>query len=635
MNLDINFSEKYSSQNDFYMWVNHDWLDNNPIPSDQQKWSSFNVLDLENKTKIRKILEEKYEDNDKFKPLNILYNQGLETSRTNNEVYEYIEPIQNAQTIDDLLKVMVDYKLTYGLGGPVALYVSSDFENANMNILHLYTTGLGLPDRDYYFDKSNIKEKEEYIKFMATYTKLFHVNLNLEAIYKIEEVIAEHTHTKVQKRKVELQNNPRSLEELLDTYPSFKFLSYFFNKLNETVGPKKINISNPNFFMKIDKLFNELPLQNWKDYFIFRFLLSVHSYLSPEVEETYFNFYSKILSGTPEMKPLWKRSLANTENQLGFLIGQKFVQNNFSENAKKQALELITYLKSYLKERIITLDWMGEQTKTKALEKLSTMVVKIGYPDKWREYKSEIKSSNSYLTNNLNCNTDDNMFEFNKLYKEIDRTEWGMFPQEVNAYYSPSSNEIVFPAGILQPPFFSEDYDPALNFGGIGSVIGHEMTHGFDDQGCKFDSNGDLKNWWTEDDFENYRLKTNIIKQQYSEYTINDMKVNGELTLGENIADIGGVTIALGGLKQYLEENPNEKYDLLNPLQRFFINYSKIWRGNTRDEETKIRLLTDPHSPPICRVNGVVKNIDDFYKTFNLSNDNSLYLPEKMRAKVW
>ena len=634
MNLDINFSEKYSPQNDFYMWVNHDWIDNNTIPSDHQRWSSFDVLDLENKSKIKQILETKYDDS-KYKPLNILYNQGLETTRTNNEVYEYIEPIQNAQTIDDLLKVMVDYKLTYGLGGPVALYVSSDFENANMNILHLYTSGLGLPDRDYYFDASHSKEKEEYIKFMTTYTKLFHFNLNIDAIYKIEEFIAEHTYTKVQKRNIELQNNPRSLDEILLAYPSFKFLTYFFNKLNKTSGPKKINISNPNFFMKIDELFTKLSLQDWKDYFTFRFLLSVKSYLSPEVEQTYFNFYCKILSGTPDMKPLWKRSVENTQGQLGFLIGQKFVENNFSEKAKNQALKLITYLKLYLKERITTLDWMCDKTKSKALEKLGTMIVKIGYPDKWREYNSEIKSTNSYLTNNLNCNTDDNMFEFNKLYEEIDRTEWGMFPQEVNAYYSPSTNEIVFPAGILQVPFFSEDYDAALNFGGIGSVIGHEMTHGFDDQGCKFDSNGDLKNWWTEDDFENYRLKTNIIKQQYSEYTINNMKVNGELTLGENIADIGGVTISLGALKKYLEENPNENYTLSNPVQRFFINYSKIWRSIIRDEETKIRLHTDPHSPPNFRVNGVVKNIDEFYKTFNLSNDSNLYLPEKMRAKVW
>jgi predicted metalloendopeptidase len=209
-----------------------------------------------------------------------------------------------------------------------------------------------------------------------------------------------------------------------------------------------------------------------------------------------------------------------------------------------------------------------------------------------------------------------------------------MFPQEVNAYYSPSTNEIVFPAGILQAPFFSETYEPALNFGGIGSVIGHEMTHGFDDQGSKFDAEGNLKNWWTENDFNNYRLKTNVIKQQYSEYTINNMKVNGELTLGENIADIGGVTIALGAFKKYLEENGNyDNYELL--LQRFFINYSKIWRSNSRDEDMKIRILTDPHSPPIFRVNGVLKNINDFYKIFNLSTNSELYLPEELRAKIW
>jgi len=630
MNFDITFSQTYSPQNNFYMWVNHDWIDNNPIPADHQRWSSFNVLDLENKMKIKNILEQKHDN--KFNALNILYNQGLDTSRINDEVYQYLQPIQNAQTIDDLLKVMVDYKLSNNLGGPVALYVFNDFDNANMNILHLYTSGLGLPDRDYYFDSSHMKEREEYTKFITTYTDLFNLNVKAEAIYKIEEFIAEYTFTKVQKRQPELQNNPRTLNEIITEYPSFKFLNYFFNQLNKTPG--KINLSNPNFFKKIDGLFNTEPLQNWKDYFMFKFLLSVNSYLSPKVEETYFNFYCKFLSGTPTMKPLWKRAVANTESQLGFLIGQKFVQDNFSEKAKKQALELVMYLKLYLKEEIIKLDWMGETTKIKALEKLNTMVVKIGYPDKWREYKSEITINNSYLKNNMNCNKDDNMFEFNKLYEKIDRTEWGMFPQEVNAYYSPSTNEIVFPAGILQAPFFSETYEPALNFGGIGSVIGHEMTHGFDDQGSKFDAEGNLKNWWTENDFNNYRLKTNVIKQQYSEYTINNMKINGELTLGENIADIGGVAIALGAFKKYLEENGNyDNYELL--LQRFFINYSKIWRSNSRDEDMKIRILTDPHSPPIFRVNGVLKNINDFYKIFNLSTNSELYLPEELRAKIW
>ena len=259
------------------------------------------------------------------------------------------------------------------------------------------------------------------------------------------------------------------------------------------------------------------------------------------------------------------------------------------------------------------------------------MVVKIGYPDKCREYNVDIKKDNSYFKNIILCNIDDSDFIFSKLYKKVDRTEWHMNPQMVNAYYSPSSNEIVFPAGILQPPFFSENYDTALNFGGIGMVIGHEMTHGFDDEGCKFDAKGNLNNWWSPKDYKKYKEKTDLIKQQYNKYSIDGEFVNGELTLGENIADLGGITIALESLKKYLKENPSENklIDNLSPFQRFFINYARIWRCNTRPEEIKHRLLVDPHSPPELRVNGILKNIDDFYKHFNIKTDLII------RAKIW
>ena len=331
------------------------------------------------------------------------------------------------------------------------------------------------------------------------------------------------------------------------------------------------------------------------------------------------------------MHSVWERSLINTQNQLGFLIGQQFIKKHFSETAKHIALDLVKYIKQYLNQRIKVLDWMSESTKLKALEKLDKMNIKIGYPDKWREYKSNIQPEFSYLKNNLYCNMDDHQYIYDKLYKPVDKTEWEMFPQEVNAYYHPSVNEIVFPAGILQPPFFSEKYDMAMNFGGIGSVIGHEITHAFDDQGCKFDSNGDLKNWWTELDYENYKKKTDLIKNQFNNYSINGMKLNGELTLGENIADLGGVSIALQAMKQYLKENPshNIEYNNLSPIQRFFINYAIIWRGHYREEEIKNRLLTDPHSPPIFRVNGIIKHIDEFHNSFNISNKY------ENRLKIW
>jgi putative endopeptidase len=627
MQLNHKFSEDFSPENNFYMWVNNDWIKNNPIPDNQMRWGSFNKLDLDNKHKIKDILEKT--DNNKLK---ILYKQGLDIENrknTINEVKKLLEPLQKSNTIEELLKIVVDYQISFGLSSPINFIVNNDFENSNFNILHLIAGGLGLPDRDYYLSKLYEKEKIEYLSFIEKYTNFFNLNLNIKNIYNLEESFAKYSYNNVQKRSPQIQNNPRTLEKIIEEYPNFKFIKNFFEKLN--IIPSKINLNNPNFFKNLDTQLSTIDLQTWKDYFIYKFLILIHSFLSEEVEIIYFNFYSKFLSGIKDMHPIWERSLTNTQNQFGFLIGKKFIDVHFSEKAKKIALNLVIYIKKYLNEKIKILDWMSNPTKLKALEKLEKMEIKVGYPDKWREYKSDIRSEFSYLKNNLFCNLDDHQYMYDKLYKPIDKTEWEMFPQEVNAYYNPSTNEIVFPAGILQPPFFSENYDMAMNFGGIGCIIGHEITHGFDDQCCKFDANGDLKNWWIESDYENYKKKTDLIKNQFNAYSINGMKLNGELTLGENIADLGGLSISYESMKNYLLENPSENiiYNSFTPNQRFFINYAIIWRSNYRDEEIKKRLLTDPHSPPIFRVNGILKNIDEFYKSFNIKENS------ENRLKIW
>jgi len=621
MNLNINFSKKYTPESNFYLWVNQGWKDENYIPDDYQSWGSFNSLEQENKLKIKNLLEK----GDVDIKCKILYEQGLKR-KDNNEINKFLDEIQNCLTLDKLLNISIALYLMFHINHPINFCVYNDFTDSDINILHLDTDGLELPDRDYYFLKSKNKERNEYKIFLrkyADYFKLF--TLDIESIYNIELELAEATLTNVQKRNIDLQNNPTELSILLKKYPSFTFLKYF--------KKGKINISNPKFCEKLNELLksNKYSLQVWKDFFKMKVLLSVSSYLSEEVENIYFNFFSKILSGTPRMKPLWKRSLNIIESKLGFLLGKSFVSKYFNEKSKSNALEIIKYLKLDLHNRIKTLNWMDDLTKTKALEKLDNMGIKVGYPDKWREYNVDIKKENSYFKNIILCNIDDSDFIFSKLYQKVDRTEWHMNPQMVNAYYSPSSNEIVFPAGILQPPFFSENYDTALNFGGIGMVIGHEMTHGFDDEGCKFDAKGNLNNWWSPKDYKKYKEKTDLIKQQYNKYSIDGESVNGELTLGENIADLGGITIALESLKKYLKENPSENklIDNLSPYQRFFINYARIWRCNTRPEEIKHKLLVDPHSPPELRVNGILKNIDDYYKHFNIKTDLMI------RAKIW
>lgn len=633
----MNFSTDHKPGNNFFMYVNEKWLESNPIPNDFSDWGSFSVLEEINNENVKDIVETQYPEGSDFNKFNILYNQGLDekTRKNIDDIYTYVNEIKNSESINDLLKLVTDYQMTWNIGSPFYLSVYSDYDEANMNILHLSTGGLGLPDRDYYFLESKQNERNEYKLFLRKFCDYFKLNIDIDNIYNLEEQLAEHTYTRVQKRQTELLKNTRTLEQILSDYPSFDFVKYFFKKLNVPSG--KINLSNPNYFFNLDKLYQESNLQLWKDYYTLKFLMSVKNYLSIDLDKICFDFYGKILNGTQEMKPLWKRVLSNTENQLGQLIGQCFVTKYFSSKAREDACEMITYLKNELGNSIKNLDWMENETKEKALEKLDNMKVKIGYPDKWRVYTSDVSKEYSYLKNNLMCNKSDNEYRLNNLYKEIDRTEWFMDPQTVNAYYSPSYNEIVFPAGILQPPFFSEKYDKALNFGGIGAVIGHEMTHGFDDQGCKYDTSGNLNNWWSESDYEKYKLKTLVLKNQFDNYVIEGINVNGELTLGENLADLGGVTIAIQGLKNYIKENPSENIliDGFTPIQRLFINYSRIWCSKSRPEATKQRLMTDPHSPALFRVNGIIKNIPDFYDAFNVETFNDLYIEPDNRAKIW
>ena len=629
------FSTKFTPGNNFFMYVNENWINSNPIPAEFSRWGTFSVLQETNDKRVKKIVETTYPENSKFNKFSILYNQGLESKarekkRIINDVYVYINEIQSKQSIDDLLKLVVDYQITCNIESPFYFKIHNDFDNANINILHLDTDGLGLPDRDYYFLESKKKEQDEYKKFLKKINNYFYLNLNIKEIYKLEEKLAKYTYTRVQNRSPELLKNTRTLEQIITDYPSFQFIKYFFKKINVT--PKKINLINPKFFANLNKLYRDIDLQIWKDYYIYKFLITMKDYLSINLEKICFNFYEKVLNGTQKIKPLEQRVLLNTENQLGQLIGQCFVKKYFSSNAKKVVGEMCKYLKNEFRNSIQNLEWMEDITKIKALNKLDNMKIKIAHPTKWRVYTTDIRKEYSYFKNNIMCNIANNEYRFNKLYKAINRNEWFMNPQKVNAYYSPTYNEIVFPAGILQPPFFSENYDKAINFGGIGSVICHEITHGFDDKGCKYDAYGNLKNWWHKSDFKKYKSKTLILKNQFDNYIIEGMKVNGELTLGENLADFGGLTIALRGLKKYLNDTDNYN---LKSIQNFFISYARVWCSNSRKKDIIQRLLVDVHSPPLLRVNGIVKNIPEFYEAFNIKETDELYLEPKKRAKIW
>ena len=642
MSLSISFCSETSPVHDFYKYVNDKWIKENPIPDDFQRWSIFNKLNEDNRSKVKELLENlSYSNNSEFNTLKVIYDQGLNLDDINsNEPYEYVkeylDKLEQAKDKNELLNNIFKLHVLHGMNSPFQLSVYSDFDNSNRNILHIFTGGLGLPDRDYYFeaDKENIRNK--YKEYMKEYSELFKMKMDIDLIYDIEKSLAKVTFTRVEKRDPHRLNNPSDYNKVNSKYKSIP-IKHLFEYLN-IKDSSKINISNPKFLDKYEELWNKLDLKVWKSYYQWKFINEISSYVNEKATNIKFDFYGKTLTGTPELLPRWKRVISNCDSQLGTVVGKMFTKKHFPESAKKKALNMVNYIKDELKVRLNNNDWMEPETKKKAVEKLSKMRVKIGYPDKPKDYSKLILSlKDSYFVNNLKCLKFNEDLGWAKLYKEKDLDEWFMYPHMVNAYFSPTYNEIVFPAGILQNPFFDENFDAALNFGGIGSVIGHEITHGFDDQGRKFDSNGNLNDWWTEDDAKQYVKKTSKLQDQYAKYVIEGKNLNGELTLGENIADLGGVSISYHSLSKYLNDNINESKVLegFTPQQRFFLNYAKIWRSNTRSKEILNRLVTDPHSPPEFRVNGVVTNLVEFYKAFGVKETDKLWKPENERISIW
>lgn len=614
----FNYCHTTLPQNNFYGYVNNRWKNENPIPNEHTRWCTFTILNEQSLIKIKNIIETSSD-----KRCNILYKQGCDEQARNifSELYKYINKILRTNNIASLLRCIVLYHMTICIKSPFSFFVYNDYNAIDMNILHIGMDGLGMPDRDYYYNNSMEETRTKYKEFLSKLFKHCKLPLNTNTIFNIEMQLAQYTYTNVQKRNPELRNNPMTVYETINKYPFLKCLVYFFDNLKiKNYNTKKVNITNPKYFEHLNNLFNTIPLMEWKEYFISRLLLSNINYLSVDIEKISFDFYGTFLNGIKEIKPLWKRSINTTENQLGELIGKAYVMKYFSENAKNKVLNMVKYIKKTLEYKIKNLTWMSNVTKEKALDKLNAMEVKIGYPDEWRKYTRNVKNKYSYFVNNMNCNINNNMYEFTQLYKPVNKKEFEMNPHKVNAYYSPTKNEIVFPAGILQPPFFSEHFDDALNFGAIGAVIGHEITHGFDDMGCKYDKNGMLKNWWTDEDLNNYNTMTEKIKIQYDKCIINDKNVNGMLTLGENIADIGGVSIALSSYLSYAKEN-NIKED----LNKFFSSYATIWRSNCTKEYIDMQLLTDPHSPSEFRVNCVLSNIAEFNKYYNITNEHNMY----------
>ena len=620
---------------DFYNYINNDWINNTEIPHDNQRWSVFQILQNETNEKIKLLLESPTLSPEYHK-ISILYKQSLNKDARNDLqnytiIKHFINEITLMTTTADLFNLIMDYELQFNLLQPFGFVIQSDFKNASNIILHITSSGLNLPDRDYYLTPEKEHIRIKYKVFIKDYLKLFDLELfNYDDIIALEKQLAEKTYTKVQKRNPDLLNNITTYQELISTYPNLSFIKKIFIKASKTAGV--INITNPKYVKFVSHLIDTVNLDVWKQYFIFNILIGFSQYLNNHISKCYFNFFNKELQGTLVEKDPFKQSLDLVDELFGELVGKMYVESYFNIESKKLVQSMVDNIKTCLELCLKNNDWMEQPTKNKALEKLNKMTLKIGYPDKYeKDYThASISYSNCFLQNILNIKQFLINYKIKRLYTKLDKTKWFMNAHSINAYYSPSFNEIVFPAGILQAPFFSHSQSHAMNFGGIGVIIGHEITHGFDDQGSKFDADGNLCDWWTIKDKQKFNDKTKIIKIQYDSYIHEGHRVNGSLTLGENIADIGGMELAHQAFLIFIKS-----HDLILNEKDFFSNYANIWKIVSRKKDSLQRLLIDPHSPPIHRVNGVVRNINAFYKVFDIKESDALYLSPDKRACLW
>jgi putative endopeptidase len=631
---------------DFFRYANNNWLKNNPIPEEYTSFGAFTEIDQRTEKLIQGIIDEVSADTTATQgsvgqKIRDFYNAGMDTVAINERGYSELLPY--FQWVDDLkdknqLPELLGKLHANGFGGFFNAGPSMDPTNAQMIIMHLYQGGLSLLDRDDYFKEESKEMREKYVEHVANMFKLVGIDekaatAKAKAILDLETKLAKNSMTRVESREPERTTNKRTMAQLQKSTPNFDWKTYFTNA--GAPDFESLNVGMPDFIAALNGIIRKTDLQVIKDYLKWKIIHGSASMLSDDFVEESFNFYSKYLYGQEVQQPRWRRVLNATDECLGEAIGQLYVEKFFPAEAKERMEKLIENLRVALGERIKNLEWMSDETKAKALHKLDCFSVKVGYPNKWRDYSKFEVTPESYFKNFHNAINFENEYKMAKVGKPVDKEEWFMTPQTVNAYYSPEMNEIVFPAAILQPPFFNMDADDAVNYGGIGVVIGHEMTHGFDDQGCKYDEKGNLNNWWTEEDSEKFTERTQQLAKLFSEFDVRGYKINGQLTLGENIADLGGLNVAWDAYQMTDEAKANKSIDGFTPAQRFFISYGTIWRNNSRDKFLERQVVTDVHSPAEARVNRALGSMSHFYEAFDIQPNNKMYLAPEERANIW
>lgn len=631
----------------FFMYANGTWLRKNPIPATETRWGSFNELQENNYKALHKLLNDaaakKNADHKSADwKVGAFYRTGMDTVAINkaglSPLKTILNRIDNIKDSKGLLKEIA-LEQTMGIGPVFGFGISPDDKNVTHEIAQMSQGGLGLPDRDYYFkeDARTVSIRTAYQKYLVTMLGLMkdaNPQANADKIFNLEKTLANASMTRVEMRDPYKLYNKFDLASFSKKTPGIDWNNMF--SAMHIKGQDSVIVGMPDFFAEVAKQIDQTPIDTWKEYLKFHLVNSMASFLSSDFDNAKFDFYGRTVRGQQEQKPRWKRVLSLVDGSVGELLGKMYVDKNFKPEAKKRMLALVNNLQETYAERIKRLDWMSDVTKKKALIKLNAFTKKIGYPDKWKDYSKLNISGTDLIANILNSSAFEYDYDVSKLGRPVDKTVWGMTPPTVNAYYNPAFNEIVFPAGILQYPFFDFKADDAVNYGGIGAVIGHEMTHGFDDQGRQYDADGNLNDWWTPEDAKKFEEKADVVIKQFNNYTVLDtVHVNGELTIGENLADLGGITIAYEAFQKTAQAKAGKKIDGFTPNQRFYLSWAQVWRANTRPQEIAARIVTDPHSPNIWRCNGPVSNVQDFYDAFNIKPGDKMYVPVEKRAKVW
>ena len=634
----------------FFHFSSNGWIAENPIPESEPRWGRFNELIEANNEKIKGILEE-FSDKENLKKgtdeqlIGDLYHSGMDSTTIENNGLKVVEPIFEKIAAVDSREAYVDLMAELDMGiasNPFGMYVGPDSKNSTVNALHLSQSGLSLPDKDYYLkdDSASVLIQQQYQQHIA---KMFVLKgddeataqAKAETIYNVEKAMAGNMMSRVERRNPENTYNKMSFADADALMPNISLVQY-----TQLSGVKadSVIVGQPDYLRALDQLFAQFPLEDWKTYSSWKVFTSAAGYLPTAFVEENFDFYGRTLGGSKEMKPRWKRVLGTT-NGLSEQLGHLFVDKYFSEDSKKAVESMVEDLRSAYRERIKQLNWMGDATKQKAMEKLDAFTYKIGYPNKWKDYSDLEIVRDSYLQNVYNLGAYKTKENYAKLGKPVDKDDWFMGAHIVNAYYNPQNNEVVFPAGILQPPFYNPDADDAINYGAIGGVIGHEFTHGFDDQGSKYGPDGNLEQWWTADDRARFDTLANRLIRQYDAYEpIEGVHVNGSLTIGENIADLGGLTLGYYAyLKSREGKDPVEPIDGFTDKQRVFLGWAQVWQMHATDSYTRKQVMTDPHSPAEFRVVGPMSNMPEFKEAWGCDNTGSAMVKsgEEEQIIIW